>query len=79
PDIVAEIGERQLYMRALSRWDVAAAARSPPLAYRVDDFVRWSFALYDAIEAVRGRARFGAAAVDIIDHFPLPDETAPGC
>lgn len=80
-DVVAQVGERHVYMRALARWEQAARTRSPAQPYAVDDFLRWSFALYDAIERVRpdGGDGFSAAAAEAIATFPLPDESAPGC
>ncbi|MCA1663083.1 MAG: hypothetical protein LC659_02210, partial [Myxococcales bacterium] len=70
-----------LYMRALARWELAALGRPAAQPYRVDDFLRWSFALYDALEPLRARApeAFADAAETLIAHFPLPDELAPGC
>lgn len=81
PAIADQVSERHLYMRALARWDEAAQTRSPAHAYRVDDFLRWSFALYDALEPLRARrpAAFADAAESLIAAFPLPDEQAPGC
>ena len=79
-DVVAEVGERHLYMRALDRWDQAARTRPPSQAYGVDDFVRWAFALYDAVEALRREGPIGfAPAAALIAGFPLPDDSAPGC
>jgi Fe-S-cluster containining protein len=80
-DIIGEVSERHLYMRALSRWDLAAQTRSPAFAFRVDDFLRWSFALYDALAPLRVRppAPFADAAEALIATFPLPDELAPAC
>lgn len=79
-DVAAQVGERHLYMRALSRWEQAARTRPPSQPYAVDDFVRWSFALYDAIERVRPAGDgLSAAAAEVIATFALPDESAPGC
>jgi hypothetical protein len=80
-DIIGEVSERHVYMRALARWDVAAQTRPPAHAYRVDDFLRWSFALYDALAPLRARppAAFADAAEALIASFVLPDELAPGC
>lgn len=79
-DVVAEVGERHLYMRALERWDEAARMRPPAQAYQVDDFLRWAFSLYDAVEEIRRRGPVGfSAAAERIATFPLPDESAPGC
>lgn len=79
--VAGEVSERHLYMRALARWDMAAQTRSPAHAYRVDDFLRWAFALYDALEPLRARppAELADAAEALIAAFPLPDELAPGC
>ena len=79
-DVVAEVGERHFYMRALERWDEAARTRPPAQAYRVDDFLRWAFALYDAVEELRRKGPIGfSAASALMATFPLPDESAPGC
>ena len=79
--VAAQVGERHLYLRALARWELAARTRPPADPYTVDDFVRWSFALYDAIERVRldGADGFSTAAAALIAGFPLPDESALGC
>jgi len=79
-DVAGEVSERHLYMRILQRWSVAAQTRSAAQPYAVDDFLRWTFSLYDAIEPLRARgAEFARAATALITAFPLPDESAPGC
>jgi Fe-S-cluster containining protein len=81
PEVVVEVGERQLYMRAIARWELAARTRPIGQPYAVDDYLRWAFSLYDAIEVVRrrGPTGFDRAASEVIATFPLPDEGAPGC
>jgi hypothetical protein len=79
-DVLGEITERNLYWRVLARWNVAARTRKQAHAYSVDDFLRWSFALYDAIEPLRAHGpRFARAASAVVAEFALPDESAPGC
>lgn len=80
-DVAAQVDERRVYMRALARWNQAARTRPPAQPYAVDDFLRWSFGLYDAIERVRtdGGPGLAAAAAAVIATFPLPDDSAPGC
>jgi Fe-S-cluster containining protein len=79
-EVAAEVAERHLYLRVLARWNVAAQTRSAAQPYAVDDFLRWTCALYDAVEPLRARGpTFARAATALIANFPLPDETAPGC
>jgi Fe-S-cluster containining protein len=69
--VYEDLAERELYLRALSRWDrglLTGAARS------ADEFVRWIGALDDALRPLRRGERGGwqLAAYARIDEFPLP-------
>lgn len=79
--MAAELDARARYLRVIARWDDAARARPRAQPYTVDDFVRWTFSLYDALERLARRhpEDFAAAATALIDGFPLPSDLAPGC
>jgi Fe-S-cluster containining protein len=68
--IYDDLADRELWIRALARWDCAARRA----AHTFDDFFDWVAALYVAIEALRSDDRGGwqLAAYRLIDDFPLP-------
>ena len=68
--IYDDLAERELWGRALARWDLAV--RVAPRS--TDDFVVWMSALDACIERLRGgdRGAWQLAAYACIDEFPLP-------
>lgn len=65
-----DLADRELYRRALARWDLGARAAKKS----ADQFVTWIESLYDCIEPIRTgeRGRWQLAAYAAIDAFPLP-------
>lgn len=69
-DIFDDLADRELWARALARWD--RAPRRAPRSF--DDFVAWIGALADRIDPLRAgeRGTWQLAAYACIDDFPLP-------
>ena len=81
-DVVDQLGERALYVRVVSRWDEAARHRPHAAPYTIDDYVRWTLALYDELAPLRTtapRTTWQRRAEAWIAVYPLPAELTPGC
>jgi Fe-S-cluster containining protein len=80
--VVAELHERTLYLRVVARWDEAAAQQPREQPFTVDDYVRWTLLVYDALAPLRQsgpRATWQAQALALVSRMALPFEWAPGC
>lgn len=80
-DVIDQLGERALYVRAVARWEQAARRRPRAQPFVIDDYVRWTLALYGELEPLRRgpRVEWQRRAESYIAVYPLPSEWAPGC
>jgi Fe-S-cluster containining protein len=80
-EVIDQLGERALYVRVVARWEQAARQRPRARPFVIDDYVRWTLALYGEIQTLRQgpRVEWQRRAESCIAVYPLPSEWAPGC